>query len=445
MSGHDDDMISPRLLDAASAGCEESRLLVNRRALMGMSAGLFAWASLPKAANAATPVNRRLLVVVLRGGLDGLHVAYKSGEKDLLKAYRLNMLEKGDYLGTEYTLLARDPTVLNPDTFTLHKKMANFRAMYMNGEAALVHAIAPPLRTRSHFDCQANMESGQPSLRNINNEGWLNRFLQGLVATQPMTRTLAVNNVPLIIKGAAEVQSWTYTMMQDHGDVFQSKCLSDYATKPKWQADLRNGLALNNKIESRSFDQSAVTMPFSVAGMLMGEQTGPRIAALSVDGLDTHASQISTLDSKLGEIDACLGAFKSAMLKATDGADVWKETVVVCVTEFGRSLRDNPSGTDHGVGTVAFLAGGNVNGGQVITDWPGIAAANLYKGADLTPTRDTRSLFRGLLQEHLGCRNEAFLNTTVFPGTTAAHAMSGLVRVPAEGLQIKPKSDWARA
>ena len=384
MSRNDEEMISsPLLNESASAGCEESQMLVNRRALLGVSAGLFSWASLPKGAAAAVPAQRRLLVVVLRGGVDGLHVAYRPEEKSLLDGYRADMFSgKGDYLSRNYTLLSSTVPSADASAFKLHNNLTNFRGMYRTGEAALIHAIAPPLRTRSHFDCQANMESGQPGIRNINNEGWLNRFLQGLMPDQALDRSLAVNNVPLLMKGAAEVQSWTYTEMQNYGDVFLNKFVADYSSKPAWQKNLRGGLDLNTKINGRTFDRSALTMPFSVAGMLMSEADGPRVAVLSVDGLDTHSDQLSVLDRKLLEFDTGLGAFKTAMTSSPGGTDAWRETIVVCVTEFGRSLRDNSSGTDHGVGTVAFLAGGNVEGGRVVSDWPGIATANLQDGAD---------------------------------------------------------------
>lgn len=433
MFSNDEALNAPHLTQVA-ASCEESRLLLNRRALLGMSAGLFSWASLPKSAGASEVAQRRLLVVVLRGALDGLHVAYNGTETGLLEGYRQNLFARNaSYLSANYSRMS-----LNSE-FMLHNKMTNFGEMFRNNQASLIHAIAPPLQTRSHFDCQANLESGQPSLRNVNNEGWLSRFVQGIDSREPLAPPLSVDNVPLIIKGKAPVQSWTSAGMQDYGDAFLQKFVSDYARKPVWQENLRAGLALNTRVKNL-MQGTSMNTPFAVAGMLMSQDNGPRIAALAVEGLDTHANQITMLDRKLAEIDSGLQSFKAAMSEAA-----WNETVVVCVTEFGRTVRDNAGGTDHGVGTVAFLAGGNVAGGRVLTDWPSITGTKLVNNADLRPTYDTRYLFRSLLKYHMGCHNEAFLGTVVFPGTTAAKEMRGLVLKEIEGLAIKSPGNWPRA
>ena len=128
--------------------------------------------------------------------------------------------------------------------------------------------------------------------------------------------------------------------------------------------------------------------------------------------------QIAT---KSGGLDAAIAAFAEGMGPA------WKDTAVLIVTEFGRTARTNGTqGTDHGTGTVAILLGGAVKGGRVLADWPGLADAHLFEGRDLKPTRDLRSITKGILRDHLGIP-EAALATAVFPGSAAVKAMDGLL------------------
>jgi uncharacterized protein (DUF1501 family) len=171
-----------------------------------------------------------------------------------------------------------------------------------------------------------------------------------------------------------------------------------------------------------------LTASFRGAARLMKLSDGPRIAVISLDGLDTHSGQMILLDTRLQELDTALSVFRTEL-----GTTLWQRTVVVCVTEFGRTARINVAGTDHGTGTVALLAGGNVKGGQFVgkDKWPGIGTTDLYEGRDLQAVHDIRALFKGILKDHLGVRNDKFLNNTVFPDSAGVEAMSGLVKIPA--------------
>jgi uncharacterized protein (DUF1501 family) len=148
------------------------------------------------------------------------------------------------------------------------------------------------------------------------------------------------------------------------------------------------------------------------------------VGAASFVGWDTHinegaaSGQLATL---LGVLDSALAAIETNMGAA------WGETVVVVITEFGRTAHINGTdGTDHGQGTVAFLAGGAVRGGRVIADWPGLKPAQLYEGRDLKPTTDLRAVLKGLLRDHLRV-DDSVLASTVFPDSAEALPMAGLV------------------
>ncbi len=158
------------------------------------------------------------------------------------------------------------------------------------------------------------------------------------------------------------------------------------------------------------------------AGRLLAAPDGPRIAALEVGGWDTHAGQMRRLDGPLPQLDAGVLALKEGL------GDAWRDSVVLVMTEFGRTVRINGTGgTDHGTGTVAFLAGGAVRGGRVGGTWPGLAQAKLLEDRDLDPTTDLRGLANGVLRTHLGIGPVALGG--IFPGSSSAEPVGGLVRV----------------
>jgi uncharacterized protein (DUF1501 family) len=160
------------------------------------------------------------------------------------------------------------------------------------------------------------------------------------------------------------------------------------------------------------------------AARILAKADGPRVGAASFVGWDTHINEGAAsgqLANLLGVLDGALAAIETNM------GDAWSDTVVAVVTEFGRTARINGTdGTDHGQGTVAFLAGGALRGGRVIADWPGLKAAQLYEERDLKPTTDLRAVLKGLLRDHLRVE-ERVLASTVFPDSAEVVPMAGLV------------------
>jgi uncharacterized protein (DUF1501 family) len=160
------------------------------------------------------------------------------------------------------------------------------------------------------------------------------------------------------------------------------------------------------------------------AGKFLARPDGPRVGALAFDGWDTHVNE-GTVKGRLTDL---LGALDDATAAiAANVGDAWRETIVVAVTEFGRTAHMNGAGgTDHGTATVALLAGGALKGGRVVADWPGLKDQDLYEGRDLRPTTDLRAVLKGLLRDHLGV-DERALAATVFPDSAAVRPMAGLV------------------
>jgi uncharacterized protein (DUF1501 family) len=404
----------------------------SRRELLLASGTLFAWAFAPKVARAEGR-DPRLLTIVLRGALDGLAAVAPVGDPDWIGL-------RGD---KALTLSGPTPGLPLNSFFALNPAMPNLHRLYTSGAATIVHAAATPYRERSHFDGQDVLESGvlRPG---ASETGWLNRALTTLA---PDARTGSASRdafavgpmTPLVVRGPAPVLSWTPPRLPPANDDTMMRLLDLYRhTDPALGRALeeRMGLAAIAGAGGASKpDQKPQPGPAAqvrayfaesagMAAKFLAQPDGPRIGALAFDGWDTHADEGALngrLAALLGALDGALAAIETNMGPA------WRDTVVVVVTEFGRTARINGTeGTDHGTATVAFLAGGALKGGRVIADWPGLKLAQLHEGRDLKPTTDVRAVVKGLLHEHLRV-DEVALSAKVFPDSGAVKPMMGLL------------------
>jgi uncharacterized protein (DUF1501 family) len=400
--------------------------LATRRKMLLASGILFAWAYMPRLAQAEGR-DPRFLVIVLRGALDGLATVAPVGDPNWVRLR-----------GNDAMLTSGETAALPLDNFfALNPAMPNLYRMYKAGQATIVHAVASPYRERSHFDGQDVLESGvtKPG----GDSGWLNRALANLKPSDRVTGkdTFAVGPVtPLIARGAAPVLSWTPSRLQPAGNDTLGRLLDLYRhTDPVLARALeeRNALAA---IASGGIDEighgpkpggpllAYFTEAASGAARFMARPDGPRVGALAFDGWDTHANEGAAhgrLSVLLGALDGALAAIEVGMGTA------WRETVVAMITEFGRTARINGTeGTDHGTATVALLAGGALKGGRVIADWPGVADAALYQGRDLKPTADLRAVMKGILRDHLRA-DERALAQYVFPDSETVKSFDGLM------------------
>jgi uncharacterized protein (DUF1501 family) len=401
---------------AGAGDCAESRLLMSRRAMLGgLSAGLFSLAYMPRFAEAAGDNGPRLLIVVLRGGMDGINTVVPFGDSN--------------YISMRGSLAIPAASTIQLDSFFgLHPALTNFGNLYKSGQAAAVHATCVPLRNRSHFDAQDNLENGLGGRGS--QTGWLNRLLSELPAGEPIRTAGAVQigESPVILRGPAPVLGWSPTWFWNVDNPTLDSIRTLYRdTDPQMGGMLERGLKADALAGATNGDGDIGLLRegFRGAGRLLAAVDGPRIAVLCIDGWDTHIDQGGTQGQHAGllaELDTAIGDFRASLGAA------WQNTVMICATEFGRTVRINGNnGTDHGVGTVTLLAGGAVNGGNVFGDWPGLAPNQLYEGSDLTPTTDLRAVFKGVLRDHLGVP-VTMLNSTVFPSSTGILPMSNLVK-----------------
>jgi len=413
-----------------------SRFVPTRRELLLGSGALFAWAFVPGGAR-AEGCEPRLLTIVLRGALDGLAVAAPVGDPDWAKLRGANAL----------TLDGQTPALALDGFFALNPAMPNLHRLYQAGQATIVHAVATSYRERSHFDGQDVLESGQPKPGAVDT-GWLNR---AVAALEPGERTappgrpaFAVGPIaPLVVRGPAPVLSWAPPRLPPVGDETTMRLLDLYHhTDPDLARALEDRIALAavaraGGMESEpSEDRPAVQAggieqvrkyfaeAAGAAAKFLARTDGPRVGALAFDGWDTHVNE----GAVKGRLANLLGALDGAIAEIeTNLGDAWRETVVVLVTEFGRTAHINGNdGTDHGTATVALLAGGALKGGRVLADWPGLKDGDLYEHRDLRPTTDLRAVLKGLLRDHLRIDDRA-LEADVFPDSSAARPAAGLL------------------
>jgi uncharacterized protein (DUF1501 family) len=394
----------------------------SRRALLLGGASFAASAYLPKFARAADGRDPRLIVVILRGALDGLATVAPTGDPDYAGLHgSIALTRDGPHAATALDAF-----------FALHPAMPEFARMYREKRAAVIHAVSTPYRDRSHFDGQDVLESGFAGPGRVQS-GWLNRTLEALPRGDRVGSGLAIGpTTPLVLRGAAPTLGWAPVALPQADDDTAMRLVELYSHRdPALASALSQGLQLDKAAQGDDMkpkpgtnQAGAMRVVARGAAKLMAADDGPRIAALAFDGWDTHANEggpIGRLALLLSGLDGALAEFESGL------GERWRDTAVVVATEFGRTAHINGTeGTDHGTGTIALLAGGAVNGGRVIADWPGLKPANLYEGRDLAPTADLRAVIKGVLRDHLGV-SERVLAEAVFPDSGAVKPMQGLV------------------
>jgi len=402
---------------------------IDRRLFLQGLAGLGALSclSFPGMAFANARTDQRLVVVILRGGMDGLAAVAPYGDPN----YR--SLRQGLSLETD-SLLRLD------NMFGLHPAFAPLHEMYMRGELAVVHAVASPYRERSHFDAQNVLELGS-SQPNALESGWLNR-LAGAIDSRDRKLGMAISQtLPLMMRGDQYVGSWAPSGMDEVGDDYYSLVSKIYAKDPIFAKALNEGLDVqqrgadlfheqNDRQSKKMARQSRGGQAFPVmaeaAGKWLAAPDGPRLATLELGGWDTHAGQ----GTEGGRLANNFTQLANGLQKLKESlGPVWNKTTVVAMTEFGRTAGPNGNnGTDHGTGGAMFIAGGRVNGGRVFTSWPGLARHQLYQERDLMPTTDIRSVMKGILSDLYSLPYQT-LAYDIYPGSASAQNMRGLIRV----------------
>jgi uncharacterized protein (DUF1501 family) len=389
------------------------------------------------AASESEAAKRKLVVIICRGAMDGLSVSPPIGDPDYTSL-------RGDIAIPGFG--ERGGALKINDTFGLHPKLVNVHRLLVAGQARIAPAIATTDRARSHFEAQDVLESGATVVYGTSS-GWLNRALEAIARTRKVEALSVGPQAPLILRGKIQAASWS-PGGAELKDVRLPQILADlYANDPVLGPALAEGLSaramgkLAEAAAKMSSDGNPMNMPMQPAlpnpaqqneqarllGRMLGKfmvgENGPSIAAMSLDGFDTHFRQGASegqLAQRLAYLDAVIGGLADGL-----GSD-WQHAVVVAATEFGRTARVNGTGgTDHGTGSTALVLGGALKPGDVIGDWPTLRSGKLFENRDTAPTLDMRSLFKGVLAAHLGIERAA-LDTVVFPDSAKAGPVDNL-------------------
>jgi uncharacterized protein (DUF1501 family) len=357
----------------------------------GILAGFTAFPALSGVAFAGGTA-RRTVVVLLRGGLDGLAAVPAVGDP------AFEALRGG-----------ADDRVALDGVFALHPALAPLAPLWADGQLAVVHATATPYAGRSHFEAQDLLEGGGRTPHETT-DGWLGRAVA--IAD---TEAVAVGpHVPLLLRGPSHAASLDPRRDLGLAVDFETEVAAMYARDPLLGAALAQGLAMREQAGDPEAGAAGgagqARRTGEAVGRLLSSAEGPRVAVLELNGWDTHVAQEATLARQLAGLADAVVALRTSL------GPVWSDTAVVVLTEFGRRVAPNGTGgTDHGVGGIALLAGGAVRGGRVIADWPGLAARDLVEGRDLRSTLDLRAVEKALCTQHLGL-DPARVDREVFPG-----------------------------
>ena len=378
--------------------------------LGGATAAFTVW---PTLSFASTGSRTRLLVVLLRGAMDGLHL--------------LPPRDDADYRRLRGALAVENALPLDAP-FGLHPALPFAHGLYGRRQLLPVVAVAPPYRQRSHFDAQDCLENGTATPGGAR-DGWLGRCVEAMAGAHGVA---VAQVMPLAMRGSTRADLWSPDLPRDLPDALLAPLETLYAhdaqLAPVFADAMRRSMDGRDDMAGAATGMTtgATTRAFGLveamaaAAKRMQGADAARIAFVEDTGWDTHRAQAPTLQRKFGELDAGLRALHDGLGAA------WDDTVVVIATEFGRTVAVNgTAGTDHGVGGVALLAGGAVRGGRVLGDWPGLRANALQDGRDLRATTDLRAVFKGVLASHLAL-SESALETRVFPDSREIAPLAGL-------------------
>lgn len=354
--------------------------MINRRNFLAASGASVFFAGFPVRGYAQPREVGKIGVILLEGGMDGLAAVPPLGDPSLKKQ------RKG--------LIASTPIALNP-FFALHPALAQFARMLANDEAAIIHATSIPYTMRSHFEGQNLMQSGGKEAF-ASQSGWLGRAME--LAGIP-GKALALD-MPLIVRGGEDLDNLFPVNLKN---VVPPKPDLIALLEAEYDGDMKAAL---EKLRLRAMGDVLAPLrrnPGSLAseaGKEMAKPGGPNVAVVRIPEFDTHAHQGTNdgmLSQRLALIDETFKGFKAGLGSA------WRQSIVLTLTEFGRTVKENGSeGTDHGYGTAALMAGGLIKRSNVLADWPGLSDAELFEGRDLMATLDYRAVCAAALEAAFG-------------------------------------------
>lgn len=371
---------------------------LNRR---GFLASTLATATLPLASRisfASAAGDSRFVTIVLRGAMDGLDLIQPHGDPDFHD------------LRPELALTPEQGLIDLDGFFGLHPAAQNLVPLWQGKQLAFVHAVATPYRGVGHVEAQDVLETGSTDARNLRS-GWLNRALAFIPRSASRKAADITTSIELIMAGANQSDIWTTQADFPLADDEITALAALYASDAPFRDALQEALAVKPALPL--FDANARAAGVAELGRLAGAllKDDYRIASFSLTGWDTHRDQKTRFAEQAAFLTNAIISLREGL-----GEAAWASTTVLALTEFGRTARINAlGGTDHGAASVAVLAGGAVQGGKVIADWPGLGQERLFEGRALAPTGDLREVMAAMLMRQFDI-TPANLTSKVFPG-----------------------------
>ncbi len=367
-----------------------------------------------------TPGPRKKILVAIfqRGAVDGLNVVVPHGEQRYYDLRPTIAVPRPD--GTPDSAIDLD------GFFGLHPSLKSLKPIYDSGHLAIVHAAGSPDPTRSHFDAQDYMESGTPG-RKATPDGWLNRALPQEPRESPVRAVSFTADLPRSLRGrndAVAIANLSDFQVRDAAGALSFEEMYAGAIDKVLNGTGRetfDAVKLMQSIQKQPYTPAnGASYPGGRLGnslrqiaQLIKADVGLEVAFTDVAGWDTHVNEVGAKAS-VGQLPNLLANFGDTLAAFyRDLGDRMADVIVVTMSEFGRTARENGNrGTDHGHANVMFVFGGGVKGGKVYGDWPGMAEEQLYEGRDLNLTTDFRDVLGELVARHMGNRQLA----SVFPG-----------------------------
>jgi len=375
---------------------------------------------------AIPPKPKRLVVIFLRGGIDGLNVVVPYGETDYYEARPTLAIPQP---GKEKGALDLD------GNFGLHPALSPLIPYWKEGTLGFVHACGSTDETRSHFDAQKYMESGTPGDKKTL-EGWMNRMLGVLPGNTPVEAVSVGSNIPLILTGKESASNISFQgnaarKLPIDQDKIQSAFDQLYSNNDPLSLAYQEGRAARNtllkQLEAEMEEaNNGAPLPKGFAGetrqlaSLMVRDPSIQLAFMDVGGWDTHANQ----GSSQGQLANRLKNLGEGLVTLVDRlGEIYADTTILVLSEFGRTVAENGNqGTDHGRGNVMWIFGGSLRGGQVYGQWPGLSKSERYEGRDLAITTDFRSVVSTVLLSQFGVKENQV--SRIFPGDQPKQTLS---------------------
>lgn len=391
--------------------------MLDRRLFLKLSSAAGLAAASPRLAFASAPTDKRLVVVILRGGLDGLHAVSPYADPHYRRLRpKLALNAPG-----------RENGVLDLDgAFGLHPALGPLHRLYAAGEMLVIPAAATRYRGRSHFDGQNVLETGNGVPFGAK-DGWLNRAIAGLNQGDHRLGLALGPTVPFLLQGPAQVSTWADSPLPKTDEDFLKRLAYTYRNDPLFARTLADALGsmspgMDRALGSESRRGQEFVIAARAAADLLSRANGPRIAVMESQGWDTHFGQGWRLAGLFEQLSAGVVTLKNGL------GEHWRNAVVMVVSEFGRTAAENGSeGTDHGAGGLALVLGGAVRGGRIAGAWPGLSQTALYEDRDIRPTTHYESLFKATLISHLALA-PAVVEDTIFPNSRALAPAENLFR-----------------